>query len=126
MKLVDESMFGKYAQFVGEKAASRPTKFERLEHALYGLLTETGEFGDAMKRIKFYNQNFDTVNKEGKTHNDNILEELGDLCFYLQLAVNEYELTLFELMSMNMDKLNKRYKAKFSVEEAAARADKVE
>lgn len=69
-----------YAAFVASRAKHLPTREERLEHAYMGVLGELGEIIDAWKKHRIYEQMLDTAN---------ILEELGDLRFYIQMVINE-------------------------------------
>jgi len=48
----------------------------RMLHGLIGLCTESGELLDAMKKHLYYGKDLDTVN---------MLEEIGDLCWYLAI-----------------------------------------
>lgn len=48
----------------------------RMLHGLIGLCTESGELLDAMKKHLYYGKELDTVN---------MLEEIGDLCWYLAI-----------------------------------------
>ena len=52
----------------------------------------------------------------------NLKEELGDLFWYNAILFREYKLDLDDVLQINIDKLNKRYGAKFS-EEAAINRD---
>ena len=49
------------------------------EHAAYGILSEVGEIASAIKRHKIYETPLDR---------ENILEELGDIRFFLQMDLN--------------------------------------
>ena len=67
----------------------------RLIHAMIGLCTETGEFQDALKKHIFYGKEIDKVN---------LKEELGDLCWYISIALDELGLSFEEIMQTNIDK----------------------
>lgn len=71
---------GLYPEFVAYRIKPLPTKIERLEHAILGMVGEIGEIADAYKKHWIYERPLDTVN---------MLEELGDLRFYIQMAINE-------------------------------------
>lgn len=81
----------------------------RLLHAALGLTSETGEFVDALKKLYFAGRALDQVN---------LIEELGDILWYLQLACNALETDLLEVMRVNILKLQKRHGAKFNKEQA--------
>lgn len=71
-----------YSEFVTMLARPLPTRDARVEHATLGLIGELGELADAWKKHLIYDQPFDC---------ENAIEELGDLCFYAQMLVNELE-----------------------------------
>lgn len=123
---MSSALFTEYEQFV--ESRTKPMDSTRLDflHAAVGISTEAGEILDVAKKLWVYNQNFDTKNKEGKTHEDNIHEELGDVLFYVQMACNVIGCTLESLMTSNMEKLRKRYPQGYSDAAAAERADKKE
>lgn len=117
-------MLDEYRAFVDSKmkkgedtlAQMTPLKAE-LVHAAMGLTTEAGEFADAVKKHVFYNKPLDV---------ENLIEEAGDLLFYLFDALTKIGVPVEIAIDRNVSKLNKRYKASFSDAEAAARADKEE
>lgn len=85
-------------------------------HAFFGLISELGELVDPYKKYVFYDKPVDAANVD---------EELGDLCWYLTVALNRRGISLAEILESNMTKLNKRYPTgAFSEEQAKARADK--
>jgi NTP pyrophosphatase (non-canonical NTP hydrolase) len=89
---------------------------QHLLHASLGLSTEVGEINDTIKKCCIYNQPLDT---------DNILEEIGDLLWYVSLLANQCDLLLEECLEYNITKLRIRYPEKFTEELAAKRLDKV-
>lgn len=89
----------------------------RLRHAVYGLVTESGELLDALKRHDFYGAPIDLTN---------IREELGDLLWYIALACNANNWRLSEVMQANINKLYVRYPDKFRPEEALQRQLEIE
>ena len=58
----------------------------RIEHAVYGLVTEAGELLDAIKKAKIYGQKLDKVN---------VVEELGDIMWYRNFKNPEDVATAF-------------------------------
>lgn len=113
-----------YSAFVADKARELPTLKEHVLHGSVIASKEAGELLDIANRLHFYEQPFDHV-REGQTHQRTILEEGGDILFGLQVVANAMHMTLLDFMQYNMKKLSDRYKSgKFSVEEAAQRADK--
>ena len=88
-------------------------KCKRLLHAATGLVTESAEFMDQLKRHIFYGKDLDEVN---------LIEELGDLSWYIAEALDELGVTLEEVWIKNHNKLvNKRYKNGFTKEAALNR-----
>lgn len=75
-----------------------------LLHAGIGLATEGGEFLDALKKHLFYGKELDTVN---------LAEELGDILWYVALAMRALDTTFDEQMDINIKKLAARYPEKF-------------
>lgn len=93
---------------------------QMLVHASMGISGEAGELLDAVKKHYFYNRAIDS---------DNVVEELGDILFYVVAMANLFDVTLVELLAANCAKLelndNARYKSgQYSNEQAVARADK--
>jgi NTP pyrophosphatase (non-canonical NTP hydrolase) len=85
----------------------------RLLHAISGIMTESGELMDAFKRNIIYGKNLDRVN---------LIEELGDLTWYIALALDEIDSSFAEVFEANIAKLKKRYKTgKFNETEAINR-----
>lgn len=90
----------------------------KLLHAVMGINGEGGELTDAFKKHLIYNKPLDV---------DNIVEELGDIIFYVTMAANALNISLEEILGRNRQKLNKRYKLGFySNEQAIKRADKTD
>lgn len=77
---------------------------------------EAGELFDAVKKMVIYNKPLDR---------NNVVEELGDLEFYLRGLRDALGITREETLEANIDKLVVRYGAQYSDAAAQARADKV-
>jgi len=112
--------FEKYKQFVNE-VTSQPSKghtpfidrlmelhenglpTERLLTAAVGMSAEAGEFTEIMKKIIF----------QGKPVNDDNLfhlkRELGDIMWYVMQACIGLDVSLEEIVEMNVEKLLSRY-----------------
>lgn len=69
----------KWEQYVVESArtVAGHGKADSLDHAVIGYFTECGEFVDQYKKHMFYGRELDKTN---------LIEELGDMCWYLALA----------------------------------------
>lgn len=87
-------------------------------HAALGVCGEAGELADAIKKEVIYGKPEDM---------QNLIEELGDLRFYMQAVQNLYGITEQDILQYNANKLSKRYSSlRYSDEEAIGRADKQE
>lgn len=92
---------------------------ERLEHchAAMGITGEAGELSDAIKRHVIYGKEADRKN---------IVEELGDLEFFMENIRWMYGISRQETLQENANKLADRYKGLTYTDAAAiARTDKV-
>lgn len=76
-----------------------------LLHAQLGITTEAGEFADALKRYFIYGKGLDKAN---------LIEELGDLTWYIGLAIQAIGTTWGEVFETNIKKLAARYPEKFT------------
>ena len=90
---------------------------ERLLHACMGMQTETAEFTDALKKSIFYGKTLDVVN---------LKEELGDLLWYVSIAMDELGTNYDAEMQRVINKLKSRYPEKFTEEKAENRDLKTE
>jgi NTP pyrophosphatase (non-canonical NTP hydrolase) len=87
-----------------------------INHMLLGLTTELGELATTIKRWIIYNEELNTKN---------IVEELGDMEFYLEGLRQGLDLTREQILAHNTEKLTFRYGDKYSDKAAVARADKI-
>ena len=105
-----------YHKFVKGLIHHKTTNMDSGEsHMLLGLITEIGELADAYKKMVGYNLPLETTN---------VVEELGDILFYLVGFCHELGITLQELMFWNEIKLVERYPEGWSQKAAIERADK--
>lgn len=86
-----------------------------LLHMAVGVSGEAGELLDAVKKATIYNKELDRKN---------VVEELGDLEFYMQGLRMSLGITRGETLQVNVEKLGKRYGKVYSDRAAQARADK--
>lgn len=94
-----------------------PEKADLL-HMAVGVSGEAGELLDAVKKAVIYNKEMDL---------ENVIEELGDLEFYMSKIRQIVGITRDEILKQNIDKLSIRYaKGKYSNDQAQERADKGE
>ena len=92
----------------------KPDISMQLLHGALGLCTEVGELQDAIKRM-FYGKTLDA---------ENIIEELGDLEWYMAAIRDALDVTQAEVQARNIIKLKTRYAEKFTEQEAIERRDK--
>lgn len=90
---------------------------QRLLHAAMGISGESGELMDQVKKHILYDKSLDV---------ENIKEELGDLCWYMALALDTVNSSFAEVMEMNRAKLEKRFPGGFTEKLAQERRDKVD
>ncbi len=103
-----------------QKAASRTENIASvpdweilpLLHTGMGLATESGEFLDALKKHIFYNAPLDKTN---------LIEELGDVMWYILIAMKHLNIDLDDVIAKNIAKLKVRYPERFTEEAAADR-----
>ena len=87
-----------------------------VDHARGGICEEAGELSTCLKRHVVYGQELDIMN---------LVEELGDLRFFMQAVMNLFNIDEQQVLQRNADKLSARYKSlAWSAEDAANRADK--
>lgn len=110
----------KYGKMVNELFSgankNMDSEFLSVIHAVLGIVTEAGELADAIKKVVGYSD---------KLNMGNVIEEMGDIEFYLEALRQHFSITREEILLENMSKLSKRYTAgKFSSQHALDRADK--
>ena len=89
-----------------------------LWHMATGVSGEACELLDAVKKIVIYKKEPDLAN---------IIEELGDLEFYMEGIRQLFGLSRDTVIAANIEKLSKRYsEGKFTNKQAQDRADKVQ
>lgn len=100
------------------RTAPQQTQIEGLVHAGEGLFTEGGEYMGEVKRCHQYGK---PLTEEMHAH---MVEELGDVLWYVALACEHLGVSMNKVASMNIAKLQLRFPDKFSGAAAEARADK--
>ena len=91
------------------KHSARYPMHRELEYLMIGLMNEAGEVGGAYKKEI----------RDRVDNTDLIIDELGDVLWYLQRLCDVYDVKISELMVNNMDKLFNR----MTPEEAAVYRD---
>lgn len=98
--------------FPSDEGRDEDVRLNKLMHAAMGMVTESGEFIDALKRLTIYGKGLD------HTH---LIEEIGDVMWYVALVCRALGVSLEDVMDRNIDKLEKRYPGKFTSEQALNR-----
>lgn len=84
----------------------------QLIHYGMGMVTESGEFIDMIKKHLMYGKPLDEVN---------LREELGDILWYVARACDTLGTTMEAVMARNIEKLQARFPEKFTEEKASNR-----
>ena len=84
-------------------------------HMAVGISGESGELLDAVKKAVIYRKPLDR---------ENVVEELGDLEFYMEGLRQGLGISRSEVLEANIRKLSKRYQDGYSDKAAQDRADK--
>lgn len=87
---------------------------EQLVNCVFGLCGETGEVADHIKKSKFQGHELDV---------NHIIEELGDVMFYICWMCNLIGVDFSEICYSNMEKLTKRYPKGFDAERSINREE---
>ena len=84
----------------------------RMMHGALGLVTESAELADALKKHLYYGKPLDTTN---------IKEEIGDIFWYAALICRTLDVSFEDVMYKNIEKLRARFPQKFSESDAINR-----
>lgn len=111
-----------YSDFVWSRTKTGEAIIEGLSwekaellHAAIGICGEAGELLDAIKKHVIYGKPLDRVN---------VIEELGDIEFCLQMMRTTLRLGHHEIIEANVEKLKKRYPIGYTDRAAIERKDK--
>lgn len=85
---------------------------EKVCNMIFGINGEVGEVTDILKKHFFQGHGLDI---------DHLEEELGDVMFYIVNLATLYGLDMETILQKNIDKLSKRYKDKFTIEQSLNR-----
>ncbi len=80
--------------------AGSHTPIDKLTLSALGLTSESGEVANSIKQVIFQGHHLDTMH---------LIEELGDILWYLVLACIVLDCTLEDVMIVNVAKLRERY-----------------
>ena len=114
--LSDLDYYEDYADFVFDLLNHKHQNVDdRLTHIILGIVTESGEIADILRKTIGYLQDFDHVNAK---------EEIGDLMFYIVALCKLQGYSLGDIIDNNREKLEKRYPNGWTPQAAKDRADK--
>lgn len=82
--------------------------YSRLDTAMTGLAGEVGECCDLWKKLKFQGKELSEENRK------KLIDELGDVCWYLSQAAMALGIGIEEIIEKNMQKICDRYPNGFS------------
>lgn len=99
---------------------------DAVSNASLGLTGEAGEVADLIKKAIYHGRGFanDGHPSEKAIKFEDVKDELSDVLFYVSAMAQEFGFTLEEVARHNKEKLEKRYKEGFTVEESAQKKDK--
>lgn len=86
-----------------------------------GVAGEAGEVADLIKKLYYHGGS----DKKGPITRERILDESGDVIWYLTALLDSFDFTLEECMKANIAKLRKRHPNGFSFATAQAHLDEV-
>jgi NTP pyrophosphatase (non-canonical NTP hydrolase) len=90
--------------------AKQETFRAMVDHFRGGVCEESGELSSVLKKHVVYGQPLTTVMKEdGQTMLTHIIEEIGDVRFFLQALMNMFGISEQAILQHNANKLSKRY-----------------
>ena len=111
----------RYDQFVCQLFRA-DTDVQMIQHATIGICEEAGEVAGVIKQSLHYKK---LNTKEGLDIKQALIEELGDLRWYMQALMQMYDIVEQDVLQYNANKLAKRYVSlRYSDLEAAERKDK--
>lgn len=104
-----------YSTFVHGLFCKRHRGADGLLHASIGIAGEAGELLDSIKKYWVYGKPLDS---------ENLIEELGDIEFYMQAMRTLLSVSREEVLEANITKLRKRYPDGYTDANAIERKDK--
>jgi len=101
--------------FAGMRSRLQSEKMLRIAHSICGIANEAGELMEQFKKHVFYGAEFDFVN---------MLEEFGDMLWFMGIGIDAVGSSFDEVQNMNVRKLRARYKKGHWDKDDAAHRDK--
>jgi NTP pyrophosphatase (non-canonical NTP hydrolase) len=101
-----------YSEFVETLRVKLPTRWDNEMHMVLGITSEAGELAGVYKDSLAYGKELDDIH---------IVEELGDLLYFIQGLCNVNGWSLETVLDRNVAKLTARYADEFTPEKALNR-----
>lgn len=95
----------KYQEFVKQGSSSKYNK----QLALIGLVGEVGELADVIKKESIYEDMSKFEEKYSMSVNDKIIDEAGDVFWQFVNLIQQYDVSLEEIINNNVAKLTQRH-----------------
>lgn len=103
-----------YQRMAMRTAGDYASDFDMMRNAVYGLNGESGEVIDLLKKHEFQGHDLDR---------DKLIDEAGDVAWYLALLASALGVSLEEIMQRNIEKLIERYPEGFDKARSINRAE---
>lgn len=101
-------------QKLAQRTANTKTIYDKIENGVLGLCGETGECADILKKYLHQGHEFE---------HEKMLEELGDVLWYVAELAFGLGVTLEEVAERNIEKLKRRYPQGFEAERSINREE---
>lgn len=96
-------------------------------HAMLGIATESGEIIERLLHsVSIDNATGIILPELTPEHKANLIEEMGDIFWYLAILADSLGITFEEIQQLNIDKLKQRFPEKFTQAKAVNRNTKKE
>jgi len=103
-------------QVAADRTSGNLSPWDKVRNGCYGLNGEAGECIDILKKVEFQGHTFDP---------EKMLDELGDVLWYVAQAATGLGVTLQEVAEHNIAKLKARYPEGFDPERSIHRPEYV-
>jgi len=103
-----------YQQLALRTAGHRENRKEMLTYTALGLMGESGEVAEMIKKACYHGHPLDT---------EALCRELGDVLWYLAVMADGLGVGLEEIAAQNIEKLRARYPEGFSQQRSWSRSD---
>lgn len=100
------------AEYTELAARTASADADHLQHYVLGVCTEAGELAHEAKAHLAYGKDLDRTS---------VIEELGDLCWYMANLMRVMDTSWEEVFTRNVDKLRRRYPEGFEKRRALER-----